>query len=127
MTPLDYYAINAFPAEAALTAQVRRVDSSSPRDDRHVVETFARYFLRELRYGSIQFEATEGAAESGDVPYTAYLFVHEAIYVGACCFRWREWLDMPAMWSLDWVWLHPFRLFRDASPKRLDLLSKLPL
>ena len=58
----------------------------------------------------------------GYVAWEAYLF-HERVYenknendthnirvrcFGACCFRWREWADAPAGWSLDWVWLHPY-------------------
>lgn len=28
--------------------------------------------------------------------------------VGACCFRWREWVDAPHGWALQWILLHPY-------------------
>jgi len=80
----------------------------SPKRMREHVERFARYFLREMHTGGIQFEATESAGSLGYVPYKAYLFNDGFHFFGACCFRWREWQDAPASWSLDWLWLHPY-------------------
>lgn len=75
---------------------------------REHVERFARYFLREMHTGGIQFEATESEASPDYVAYKAYLFNDKYHFFGAGCFRWREWQDAPASWSLDWLWLHPY-------------------
>jgi hypothetical protein len=81
---------------------------TSPKRLRVHVERFARYFLREMHFSSIQFEAAETPSSPGFVKYEAYLFHDGDRFFGACCFRWREWGNTPASWSLDWVWIHPF-------------------
>lgn len=80
----------------------------SPKRMREHVERFARYFLREMHTGGIQFEATESPHSPCYVPYKAYLFNDRYHFFGAGCFRWRELQDAPASWSLDWLWLHPY-------------------
>lgn len=97
-----------------------KVLPNSPKSLRQPVEKMAYHFKREMNYSFVQFEASEMPDTRGYVPWEAYLF-HERVYekesdthnirarcFGACCFRWREWEDAPAGWSLDWVWLHPY-------------------
>ena len=49
--------------------------------------------------------------------FTGWLFTHrQKIYrdsigmvktIGGCCFRYREFSNVPPRWSLAWIWLHP--------------------
>lgn len=78
----------------------------SPEHYRKNVERFARYFLREMQYDFIQFEATENIFQPNYKPYNAYLFHNKQQFLGACCFRFDE--SATQCWCLDWVWLHPF-------------------
>lgn len=93
---------------------------SSPRKIREFVEIFAKHFRRELHYDFVPFAATEVPTSQGYVPYEVYLF-HEVASdlfdpdkpakqrcIGACGFRWYEWTNAPACWSLQWVWFHPY-------------------
>lgn len=79
---------------------------NSPENYRKSVERFARYFLREMNFDFIQYEAEENFLFPGYKPYHAYLFHNRTRFLGACCFRFNE-LATPS-WCLDWVWLHPF-------------------
>ncbi len=87
---------------------------------RRRIEKFAKHFKREMHFDFPQFEAEETPCQPWFVPYEAFIF-HESAddiwhgegpikrrFFGACCFRWREWDDSPAGWSLDWVWFHPY-------------------
>ena len=109
MTPSEYYSITAIPTHADSSDGIRRIDKNSHFFDRYAVETFAKYFLREMHVGSLQFESTEHCTNRDSVPYVAYLFIHEATYIGACCFRTRELENLSTTWSMDWAWIHPFR------------------
>lgn len=84
------------------------VTPSSPKSNRNHVERFARYLLREMHYGGIQFEAVEQPTSIGYVPYRAYLFSAEDRYVGAACFRFKPDHCPQTPWLFDWVWLHPY-------------------
>ena len=75
---------------------------------RQHVERFARYFLREMHTGGIQFEALETPASPGYVEYKAYLFLSEDRYVGAGSFRFRNDQSTEVPWLFDWLWLHPY-------------------
>ena len=72
---------------------------SSPLEQRNHVERFARYFLREMHFDCIQFEASESSNNPEFVKYEAYLFHDSQFFVGAGCFRWREWRDVAPSWS----------------------------
>lgn len=97
-----------------------KVRPESPKILRATVEEIAYHFKREMGFSFVQFETSETPGRVGFVPWEAYLF-HERVYekdsdinnirvrcFGASCFRWREWTDIPAAWSLDWVWFHPY-------------------
>ncbi len=87
---------------------------------RKAVERLALHFKRELRYDFPQFEASETREKHYFVPWEAYLFHATADelwhgegpvksrFIGAACFRWREWTNAPHEWSLDWTWFHPY-------------------
>ncbi len=117
---MSYYDIKLPVSSKTVTCSPMLILPDSPKQFREYVERFARYFLRELRTDRIQFEAAETKESMGYIPYEAYLFhdlardlLEEDVkakqrYFGACCFRWREWEDAPAGWSLTWIWLHPF-------------------
>lgn len=88
------------------------VTRSSSLKARKAVERVAVYFRREFEYDFVQFSALEK-----DDDYRAYLWTpgslrrylgEEAVVVGACCFRWRQWENAPHGWALQWVWFHPY-------------------
>ncbi len=93
---------------------------TSPLLMRKRVEKFAKHFKREMNFDFPQFEASESTRDSYFVPYEAFIFHKSANdlwfgegpvkqrFFGACCFRWREWENAPAEWSLDWIWFHPY-------------------
>ncbi|WP_212785644.1 hypothetical protein [Ferrigenium kumadai] len=96
------------------------VQPDSPRRIREFVEVLGKHFRRELQFDSVPFEAAETPDSLGYVPFEVYLF-HEVASdlfefdkpvkhrcIGACGFRWYEWSDAPASWSLQWVWFHPY-------------------
>lgn len=129
---MSYYTISLPVSSKIDTRSPLLVTPDSPKQFRQYVEKFARYFLREMRTDGIQFEASETVESVGYVPYEAYLF-HDLAHdlpdedsspkqrcFGACCFRWREYEKAPPEWSLDWIWLHPFRrkrgVLRDVWP-----------
>jgi hypothetical protein len=117
----DYYSLSLPVATLPeLESNPTLVLPSSPTIIRKRVELFAKYFKREMHFDFPQFEAAETPDKSWYVPYEAYLFHKSADdlwhgegpikhrFFGACCFRWREYTNAPAEWSLDWVWFHPY-------------------
>lgn len=104
----DYYTVTLPLVDGAARTSLELVEPTSPRQLRDQVERFARYFLREMHTGGIQFEAAENPETLGYRRYAAYLFYDGNRYFGASCFRWREWEDAAASWSADWVWFHPY-------------------
>jgi len=97
-----------------------KVLHDSPLGQRKAVEEIAYHFKREGPFDFVQFEASETPGSAGYVPWEAYLF-HERVLekesdhanirircFGACCFRWRDWTNRSACWTLDWVWFHPY-------------------
>ena len=109
MPTADYFTITLPTDRATESVDPALVLPTAPKRQREHVETFARYFLRERGQGALQFEAAETPSSVGYVRYEAHLFHDEGRYCGACCFRWRDWADAPPSWSLDWIWLHPYR------------------
>jgi hypothetical protein len=103
----DYYTIK-LPIFGGTDPSPVLVLPTSPKRLREHVERFARYFLRERYSGHIQFEASEVPESPCFVKYEAYLFHDQTYFLGAGCFRWRDWKNAEASWSLDWVWMHPF-------------------
>lgn len=117
----DYYSLS-LPVGIlpGLECSPTLVLSTSPVIMRKRVERFAKHFQREMHFDFPQFEAAETPDKSCFIPYEAFLFHTSADdlwhgegsvkrrFFGACCFRWREWTNAPAEWSLDWVWLHPY-------------------
>lgn len=80
---------------------------------RRAVECIAYYFRREFDYSFVQYAAVEA---DGETRSRAFLWADPQVrkdggitVFGACCFRWREWTGAPPCYSLDFVWLHPFR------------------
>jgi hypothetical protein len=112
--PLPYYRIDLSEVPAAFVDQPNEpvaVRSKSPSKLRKAVERFAIYFRREFHYDFVQFSAKEKPGD--DEPYAAYLFASERnsyprLWVGACCFRWREYDDVEPRWVVQWMWLHPY-------------------
>jgi len=89
--------------------------------DEHIrqqLELFARYFKKEFKYNSIQYEANEHLFDENR--YSGFLFSELARdrleedtpsvfrLFGGGCFRWREYKDHKPTWVLDWIWIHPF-------------------
>lgn len=71
---------------------------------RRAVERCAIYFRREFRYDFVQYSADE----LGHPKDRAFLWEARSVVVGACSFRWVEWEDADASYTMDWVWFHPY-------------------
>ena len=92
---------------------------------RRAVECIAYYFRREFSYDFVQY----CSLEMEDDGHRAYLWTDpqtlkndKETVIGACCFRWRRWKDVPAdfpaeSYCLQWLWLHPYQ-------RRKGVLSK---
>jgi len=107
-TEKDYYRIDLPKRAYSKDLHIAAVVPDSRKVLRDHVERFARYFLREVNTGGIQFEAAETSQSLGYVPYRAYLFAIHDRFIGAGCFRYREYQDPARPWVFDWMWLHPF-------------------
>lgn len=111
--PLPYYRIDLNGIPKSIEDHQEEFLVVTPESQvklRREVERFAIYFRREFRYDFQQFEATE-RTKPNEKPYTAYLFTGGAqscVWVGACCFRWREYSGYDPRWGMQWMWLHPY-------------------
>jgi len=103
-----YYLIDLPTKSYSKKPEVRKITPHSPIEVRKYIEQFARYFLREMHFGGVQFEAAEGPNSIGYRPYVAYLLGAEDRYIGGACFRFRDDQSLDHPWILDWVWLHPY-------------------
>lgn len=99
---------------SAKNCDVAVVTRDSPLLMRQAVEHFAFCFRRELDFDIVQFAAKE--EERTEHGYRAYLFLNRmclddggrVAVIGACCFRWRRYSDVPQQYAMQWMWLHPF-------------------
>jgi hypothetical protein len=130
--PSLYYRIelNEIPKSFADSEQPLAVTPKSPLKLRREVERFAIYFRREFNYDFQQFEATEKPSKPHFVPYAAYLFAngpnsYPRIWVGACCFRWREYTNVKPRWAAQWIWLHPYYRGKGILSRAWDKFHKL--
>ena len=91
------------------------VTSKSPKRYRQAVENIARFFQQEFGYDGLQY-----CAESDDG--LAFLFIDysgmnvtdndkwDLQTIGTICLRCRTYRgEKVPIWTLDWVWLHPFK------------------
>jgi len=108
---MSHPAYNLFPR--------RRLDvvtSRSPVTERRSVEAIAVYFKREFGYDFVQFSSGSGRfRESEDVRAFVWsdigkhrMGIEDRWVTGATCFRWREYLDAPSGYAMQWIWLHPY-------------------
>ena len=100
--------------ELRLPHDLEIVLPNSAKAARRAVWTCARFFKREFDYDAVQY-GHEGDEDEAH----AYLWTTNnedakttQLVLGACCFRWRAWTNVPACWCLEWVWLHPFQRHR---------------
>ena len=104
-----------------------RVTVGSCLQKRKAVYQMAVYFRREFGYDFVQY-GYEG--DEDDIKHVAFLWIpldhHCSVYgnvpcVGATCFRWREWSNIPHGWAMQWIWMHPYfrgkGLLKSAWPK----------
>lgn len=86
------------------------ITPASPHVFRRSVWTCARYFRREFGYDSVQYgyEGREHDPNSRAFLWFANEHSYRSTVIGACCFRWREFSNIPHCWALQWVWLHPY-------------------
>jgi hypothetical protein len=113
--PQPYYRIDlnaVLKSFVKLPQEPLAVTWKSPLKLRQEVERFAIYFRREFGYDAQQFSAAE-KPKTDKKPYAAYLFINETnhwprVWVGACCFRWREYQDSESRWAAQWAWMHPY-------------------
>lgn len=80
------------------------VDWRSAQWKQDAMDDRAQLFRQETHYSFVGW----GAKPEQDIKAKGYLFTREdGAIVGACAFRWREYLDAPAAWALQWVWVCP--------------------
>ena len=108
MSTRSHYLIDLPSTSFSSDTRLEGVLPGSAKRLRLHVERFARYFLREMRFGGIQFEAAETPDTAGYVPFKAFLLAAEGRYIGAGCFRNRIEECETIPWVFDWLWLHPF-------------------
>jgi len=85
------------------------VTYKSPANHRKAIEQIARYFRREFHYDFVQYLANEEDTKAISYGWLSSGYLGESNTVtGGCSFRWREWSDAPAGWSLSWIWMHPY-------------------
>ena len=104
----SYFRIDLPAAAFSASLRIERVEPTTRKALREHVERFARYFLREMHFNGLQFEAAESPQSVGYVPYRAFLFSLQGRYIGAGCFRLRDDQDPVVPWLFDWLWLHPY-------------------
>jgi hypothetical protein len=81
---------------------------------RNAVYRLGVYFRREFEYDFVPWSQDERGPQAmayllcGRQAWDARLRDSGFVLFGALGFRWREWTDAPACWSLGWAWLHPF-------------------
>ena len=84
------------------------VTPKSMKSVRLATEMLAGYFRREFEYDFIQYSHNEVTDSRNRIfMIVANAYTHH-VGVGAFCFRWRDWKDLPHGLSLAWIWLHPF-------------------
>jgi hypothetical protein len=96
------------PKPTMCSLSLSEVTGRSPIAVRRAVETLARYFQREFRYDFIQYSANQ----PGDSRDHTFLWTRDDVThhegVGAICFRWREYSNVPHGLAVAWVWIHPY-------------------
>ena len=99
----------AFDGSSAMSDNLICVGRRSPVSQKRAVECMATYFRREFGYDFVQYSADE---RTNDETTLAWLWADglsgDYSIVGGCCFRWRDWDDLPSEWGLQWIWLHPY-------------------
>ena len=75
---------------------------------RKPVLQLARYFQLEMATDFVPYSTEQHSDKN-----TAFLIGFKSdenlqFGIGALFFRWQEWSDVPAGYSLEWVWVHPF-------------------
>ncbi len=108
MSPRLRYRIDLPMAAWSSSLCLVEVEPTARKALREHVERFARYFMHEMHFNGIQFEAAESPHSVCYVRYKAFLFAAQGRYVGAACFRYRDDQDPLVPWLFDWLWLHPF-------------------
>jgi|SRR5450755_1106942 hypothetical protein len=108
MSHHSYYLIDLPSGPQSSDVCLVKVLPSSAEALRTHVERFARYFMREMHFNGLQFEASETQTSLGFVPYKAFLFARQGHYIGAGCFRYRDDQSTTCPWLFDWLWLHPY-------------------
>lgn len=94
-------------ADDVIDQGIQVVTLESPLAYRRAVYKMASFFRREFGYDFVQY-GHEG--EEDDPKARAFLWFDfdSDFVIGSCCFRWREWIDHPASWALQWIWFHPY-------------------
>ena len=105
---MSHYRIDLPLREYVARPIVEAVNVTSNKQLRLHVQRFATYFLREMHFGGLQFEAAETENSPGFRPYFAYLISTQDRFIGAACFRNRIEHSSTYPWLFDWVWLHPY-------------------
>lgn len=104
----QHYLIDLPITRYSLETRHEIITVKSAKTLREHVERFSRYFLREMHFGSLQFEAAETLESLGFTEYKAYLFAAQDRYIGAACFRYRDDQNETFPWLFDWMWIHPY-------------------
>lgn len=85
------------------------VDDNQPDSIYKAVEQMAHYFKKENNYDFSQYAAFEDKTNKNS---HAYIWTdsnwEDDFAVGAASFRFLADVHQSKVWSLDWVWIHPY-------------------
>lgn len=85
------------------------ITSKSAKGARNATGIIACYFRREFGYDFVQYSADDRSDERDRVILLTQDYSFGCNHgVGAICFRWREWKNLPPGLGLAWLWLHPY-------------------
>lgn len=109
---------NPHQSEAPSDAPFLVIGPNSPLAWRRAVEHLANYFRRELKFDFPPYQAEHNLKCAKDrvlvfrIDESAQDFERLFFFIGAVGVRWVEWSDMPASWSVEWAWFHPYERHR---------------
>ncbi|MGO8899854.1 MAG: hypothetical protein ACLQU5_16110 [Isosphaeraceae bacterium] len=81
---------------------------SSLKSARKAAEALAYYFRREFRYDFPQYHHLERTPKKDRVLLLSHKYTVHKAALGAICFRWRDYENVPAGLALAWAWFHPY-------------------
>jgi hypothetical protein len=126
---IDFPSLERLYKNCCYCPDIIEVNKKSPLIFRKSVELCARYFMREGYSDFLHYEAScDDPLDPDDNPI-AFLFCTNSSYpphaIGACCFRLREYYDMPEkFWAMHWAWIHPYARNKGLLFEHIEIFNK---